>query len=255
MNAIRFEFPQVAKCALMSNPEEPVAAQFGGCRFTARIAIPDYPGQVAAHYREMIRGSVEEFSKSLHVPLGFKHFGLVCSFATPTQLDLYQGDVLCDALKELVRCFGPVFLENVVLPKHQRDDGHRGRFQDLNFHIDRSARQHTQYSLYSRNPDDPEQREPRTASTLFIPNLVAHLQDCRERSVPVTPCEELPNNHTLFKDEDLSDLIGKIIFEQAWAAPAGTGEIGVQFNPQIRHASWYRGRTIKGWPIAVRFLR
>ncbi|MDP6978912.1 MAG: hypothetical protein QF570_09970 [Myxococcota bacterium] len=113
----------------------------------------------------------------------------------------------------------------------------------------------TQHSPYTRDPDDPVQREPRTASTLFVANLVALLQAAREEGVKPEPCEVLPNHHTLFGNEDVRSLVGDILFEQAWSAPAGTGEIGIQHNAFVRHASWYRGLYEKGWPIGVRFLQ
>ncbi len=244
-----------ALAALQRSPESPVEARVSGRLAQVRIGIADYPQRIAAHYDDLIRGNVHAFAKELGAPIEFRHFGLEIEFASEVEIEMFRDQTLDAGARDLVATFGPVFIRNAVLPAAVRKEGHRGRFEDLNFHIDRSALQVTQYSLYTRDPDDPVQRDPRTASTLFIANLVALLQDARETGVPAAPCDVLPNHHTLFGEEDVRSLVGDIIFEQPWGAPAGTGEIGLQHNALVRHASWYRGNYEKGWPIGVQFLK
>jgi len=254
MKAHGLSLPPRALHTLLRAPEEPIETRVSGRPARVRIGIADYRQRIACHYRDLVRGDLVSFAKDLRVPIEFRHFGLEIEFEDPTEIELFLGQTLDAGARDLVAGFGPVFIRNAVLPARHRQEGHRGRFEDLNFHIDRSALQQTQYSLYTRDPDDPVQREPRTASTLFIANLVSLLQDARESGQAPAPQEVLTNHHTLFANDDVRALLGDVIFEQPWSAPAGTGEIGLQHNAYVRHASWYRGHLEKGWPIGVQFL-
>ena len=240
---------------LARQPTDIVEGCLASARFSLRVGIPNYAARIEAHYRELLSAPIAMACESLRQPFKFPNFGLICEFREPCELNVYQGDVLCDGLRDATERFGPVLLSNAFLSKAIRGESQRGRFQDLNFHIDRSQNQETQYSLYSRDPNDPAQREPRTASTLFIPNAVALLQDAQERQLRLQPTEIMPTHHTLFKNEEVRSLVRNVIREQDWSAPPGTGEMAVQFNPHIRHASWYRGLSKKGWHIGVRYLR
>lgn len=254
MSSYRFEIVERLVAELVASPEKTLRGQMSGNPFSLRIGIANYPQRIQEHYCDLVDAPIGVFGVRMLHPIRYRHFGLVCEFDTPTELHLYDGDVLCSNLHRLTDRFGPVVIRNAHLAMAIRAEGQRGRFQDLNFHIDRSFNQHTQYSLYTRDPDCSEQAKPRTASTLFVPNLVSILQDARENGKTPEPVEHLPSHHHLFADCDFEELIGKIIFEQGWSAPEGTGEIAVQHNPDIRHASWYRGLFKKGWPIGVRFL-
>ncbi len=253
MVPIKLEISASILGGLLARPTVSASVRLAGIPCKLELAVPHYAREIGAHYRELIRGDVAAFARKVDVAPPFEHFGLVVRFASEVELCAYElraGVVTLDAsIRELVRVFGPVSFRNAVLPKAQRDDGHKGRFQHLNFHIDRSGNQVDQYSVYTRNPADSEQRPPRTSSTLFISNLVAYLQNLKETGER----GPLHSNHTLFSSETLDTLLGRIIFAQLWNEPEGTGEVVVQDNRYVRHASCYANPFAKSWRLGVRF--
>lgn len=56
-------------------------------------------------------------------------------------------------------------------------------------------------------------------------------------------------------DEPLDDVLGRIVLEHAWDRPEGTGEISLLYNRTVLHASYYRIKDTKGYPIGVRYLK
>lgn len=228
---------------LRRDPEAQFEGILGGTSYTARVAIPDHGDNVAQYYGAAVRNSV--------VPLQFPHFGTIIEFANPTELSVYdENRVLENSLREIVEAFGPLTLRNAYLPERSRRDGQRNIFPSLRFHFDRGATQEDRYSLFWRDPFDEAHHAPRSSSTLFVVNAVAYLQACREGDC--TP--ELKPLYEIFGDDDLDGLIGKIVLEQGWRAPAGTGEISILDNRSVLHASYYAEPENRGYPIGVRYL-
>jgi len=62
----------------------------------------------------------------------------------------------------------------------------RNIFPDLNFHVDRGGQQESLYSLFTRDPFNETQKEPRTSSTVTIANVAGYLQRLRETGKPPT---------------------------------------------------------------------
>ena len=62
-------------------------------------------------------------------------------------------------------------------------------------------------------------------------------------------------NYRIFKNEAAHELLGKVLLEHGWNEPSGTGEISLLDNRTVLHASYYRDRVTKGYPIGVRYLR
>ncbi|MDJ0949420.1 MAG: hypothetical protein QNJ94_10905 [Alphaproteobacteria bacterium] len=226
---------------LEQHPEQELAGRINGTSWSVKVAIPNYGREITRHYGRDVHGT--------GVPFDFRHFGLKCRFADPVELALYDANgVLDEGVRELVRRFGPVIFSRAMLPSAHRDPGQRNVFSNLNFHYDRGAAQGNVISLFWRDPADPVQRHPRESSTLFLANAVAYLQSLKEGAAP----HELKATYTLFEQEDIASLDGRILLELPWNEPEGNGEIAVLDNRTILHASYYR--EARGWPISVRYL-
>ena len=159
-------------------------------------------------------------------------------FDTAQEIEGYdQNHALSDNVKELLRQFGPLIIRNAYMSSKCRAEGQRNIFPDLRFHIDRGSTQENQYSLFCRDPFDPEQMAPRKSSTLIVANIVAFLQAHQEGQNQTNPHQTL---YTIFNNEDLDALFGKIIAHQPWAVPKGTGEICILDNRTVLHSSYYR---------------
>lgn len=52
----------------------------------------------------------------------------------------------------------------------------------------------------------------------------------------------------------ISNYLGKLILEQPWNLAEGTGEICLQDNRQLLHASYDRNASQNGYRIGVRYL-
>lgn len=209
--------------------------------FTAQIAIPDYAAEVERHYGPAAR--------QLDMPGRFRHFGLLVTYRDPTKIQLYdESRTLLDGVRDAIATFGPLLFRNTVsaIPDQEPQ---RNIFPSLRFHVDRAPPQEELYSLFYRDPVDPVQRNPRKSSTLFIANAVGLLQARKEGR----PTEKVPSSCDLFQYEDVDALVGRIVLEQRWDAPTGTGEIVVLDNRTLLHASYYKHE--RGYPISVRYLR
>lgn len=241
---------------LLANPEKTAVGRLAGVPFSARIGIPNYVSEIAGFYADLRVADPRVLSKEFNIPPIFEQFGIVCEFERPLELHMYDDDMVLDErVKELIRQFGPVILRNVYMKKDNREQGHKARFQQLNFHYDRAPYQDDQYSLYVRDPFDPEQKEPRGASTVFISNVVACMQYARQHRLD--PFDEacLQNHYILYGSEDILPALGKVVLEQPWNAPSGQGEIIVIDNRTVFHASYYPNSLKKGWKIGVRYLK
>jgi len=240
---------------LLSNPHGAVIGSYAGKSYTLKIAIPDYARNIAEYYADMLSEDLLTLSQRVEVPFGYKHFGLICEFSEAVELNLHDADMnLDEKVKLAVDRIGPVILRNAYLSSQVRDMGHRNRFPHLSFHVDRSPNQPTPYSMYTRNPFDSEQVEPRTASTLFIANMVAYLQLLREKQSDPASERGVRTLYNIFASTDMQEVLGKTVLEQAWDASRGTGEICVQDNRLIQHASYYRDAARNSYRIGVRYV-
>ena len=189
------------------------------------------------------------------MPELFKHFGISIVFNEPTEIILHDKNMfLSDTVKSLIDMFGAVIIKNAYLDSEQRDIGHRNRFPQLSFHIDRNPSQVTHYSLYTRNPFDAEQVKPRTSMTLFIPYLVAVLQGIKENNNNIADEDGLITRCDLFKPHEIPNLLNSIILPHTWDEPEGTGEISIIDNATLLHASFYPNEAEKGYRIGVRYV-
>jgi len=209
--------------------------------FTARVAIPDYAAAVVRHYGPG--------AGQIDAPAPFRHFGLRIAYRNPARVQLHdESRRLLDGVREAVAAFGPLLFRNAVPALPDREP-QRNIFPSLRFHVDRAPPQEELYSLFYRDPSDPVQRNPRGSTTLFIANAVGLLQAHKEG----LSVDRVPSSCDLFHNEKVDAMAGRILLEQRWDAPAGTGEIAVLDNRTLLHASYYKHQG--GYPICVRYLR
>ena len=242
--------------ALAKTPLQPIEGKVNGSAFQARIGIPAYAENVARHYNGICGGKLEQLCRKIEIPPAFPNFGLVCEFDRPVELAVHDDDLTLDeGLRRIIDRFGPIIIYNASLPTDARREAQRNIFPNLNFHFDRGPNQPTQYSLFFRDPADPVQVKPRESSTVFVANVVAHLQYAKEGHFRP---EDKPwrSRYDIFtEEEDFDGLVGDIVLEHAWNRPEGTGEISLLFNRTVLHASYYRKTNTKGYPIGVRYLK
>jgi len=240
---------------LSKNPGRVLQAEIGGCECTFTIVSPHYVELISDYYKKELRQSLDYYHTQLKIPILFTHFGLRIEFSKPTELHLHGKEmVLPDSIKQLLKNFGVLILQNVYLDTSVRDMGHRNRFPQLNFHVDRVSSQVSYYSVYTRNPFDNEQKYPRTSSTLFIPTLVAYLQGLAEGKTDILSGEGLISNAVLYNPETITPLLNKIIVQHSWDKPTSTGEISIINNCNILHSSYYPNIHNLGYRIGVRYL-
>lgn len=240
---------------LSQQPNGEFTDKFLGKDFSARFIIPGYRQHVRNYYADIIEGSLEQECQKIGMDLPFEHFGMKIKFAKPLEVSLYDTNLhINPGLCQLVDRVGPVVLQNVHLESQVRSYGHRNRFPHLQFHIDRSAQQEARHSMYTRDPFDDEQKHPRTSSTLFIANIVAHLQSLKEGITTRATAENIITTRLIFEKENMEEAIGKVILEQRWDEPEGTGEICMIDNVSVLHASYYRDAQRSGYKIGVRYL-
>ncbi len=224
--------------------------------FKLSIAIKDYSEQVIAHYSRLINGDIRKLCQQAEIPhaLNFQHLGLIVSFERAGELALHSQDMVLDNdLKDLIAEFGAVIFRNVYLVSNIKDMYHRNNFPHLNFHTDRGEAHDNKYSFYTRDPFDCEQQYPRKASTIFIDNAVAYLQSQVEGSLRTNETGRR-GHYSIFKHEGKeTDFFGKLILEQRWSEPVGTGEICMINNLTILHSSYKHGFD-HGYRIGARYL-
>lgn len=242
---------------LERDPSRSFIGRLNGVSYKLHVAIPTYADNVAAHYTQGDRKALAAICERVDLPLDFEFFGLVCTFEEPIELCMYDGEkVMDDNVRRLIERFGAIIVKNAFLNTRRDQDGHKAKFQHLNFHYDRGPHQDEQHSLYSRDPSDPDQVAPRESSTLFIANIVACLQTMKEARTEVVPeGQGQLGSYQLFKNEHVGDLIDRIVVEHRWDEPHGTGEISSLNNRTALHSSYYRNASQTSYRIAVRYLK
>jgi len=224
--------------------------------FELSIAIKGYCDQIIAHYGELVKDDVRTICDKAGIPhaLNFKDFGLIISFKTACELQLHSQEMVLDNyLKELIEEFGAIIFRNAYLVSDIKELYHRNNFPHLNFHTDRGDAHDNKYSFYTRDPFDSEQQYPRKASTIFIDNAVAYLQSYVEKGVRENE-KGRRGHYSIFKHEGKEkDFFGKLILEQRWGEPLGTGEICMINNHTVLHSSYKHGLD-HGYRIGARYL-
>jgi len=223
--------------------------------YRLEIGIENYPNKIQEYYQKFINGNLIEKCRDAQIQnaFGFINFGLIVHFQQSTILKLHNQDMeLCLTIKKLIEEFGVIFFRNACLTKDVANLGHKNNFAHLNFHRDRNDAHHNIFSLYTRDPNDPDQNAPRKASTLFIDNAVAYLQAIVENKINEDE-KGRRGTYDIFKDTELDKLFGNIIFEQAWNAPVGHGEVGAINNYTVLHSSYKHGFD-PGYRIGARYL-
>ena len=229
--------------------------------YELQFKIADYSDKIVQYYSENIKGDIALLCKNAEIEhhLAFKNFGLELIFKEPCELNLHDVDMqLKTALKPLIDQFGVLAFKNAYLSADIIDMCHKNNFPHLNFHRDRNDHQANNYSLYTRNPFDELQQEPRKASTLFVDNAVGYLQAYCEGITKIGE-KGRRGHYAIFGDKDkhihkdISYLFGNIILEQRWDAPVGTGEVCIINNQTVLHSSYKHGFD-KGYRIGARYL-
>jgi hypothetical protein len=240
---------------LFKNPSESLESEIGGRACKIQIVSPHYVELVCQYYADQLLHDLNFYHDSLKIPVLFSHFGLRIDFIESTELHLHDENmILPDSVKDFLKNFGAVIFRNAYLDSSVRDMGHRNRFPQLNFHVDRIPSQVSYYSVYTRNPFDEEQENPRTSSTLFVPMLVAYLQGLSEGKTTLLSDEGLINNAMLYDEESIKPILNTIAVEHSWDRPMGTGEISIINNCNVLHSSYYPDIYDKGYRIGVRYL-
>ncbi len=241
---------------LLLTPEQPLEITLCGSTATIEIAIPHYNQQLMQFYGSNI---LPDFDTAIHrsgIPCQSKHFGLIIRFHQSTVLNMHDEQLsFYGNAKTLIQCFETVIIYNACVDEKSRDVGHRNRFPHLKFHRDRNETQPTPYSLYTRDPHDSEQVKPRISSTLFTSNLVAYLQCMRERDYTQISTKGINAHYDIFKQEDMSQLLNKVVLEHRWDEPDGIGEMSMLDNRHTLHSSYLRQALKHGYRIGVRYLK
>ena len=252
---VKFDITQDIISKLELKPESVITGNLLGHSFEIKIIIPNYRETVQKFYRPQLEHNLNHYIQNLKLPPLFKHFGVCVSFKEPVEIHLHGLEMeLESSAKQLITKYGALILHNVHLDSEMRDMGHRNRFPQLNFHIDRNPAQDTHYSLYTRNPFDEEQKQPRTSSTVFIPYLVAYLQAMKEGRGSIADENGLITRSELYTPADIPELLNAIILPHTWDQPEGVGEISIIDNANILHASYYPNESNKGYRIGVRYV-
>ena len=239
---------------LLSSPDTPIIGTFANSSYQANIIIPNYKDKISVHYKNEIKGDIVQLCDKLDLPHVFKHFGISINFAKPLQLRLHDDDMMMlNNLHSMIKEAGAVIIKNAYLDSQHRDMGHRNRFPQLNFHVDRSEKQPSHYSMYTRNPFDEEQKKPRNSSTLFIAKVIGYLQSNKEKSIDESIEQGNKGSYTIFKEENMKELVNEIIVEHNWNEAEGTGEVSMIDNITCLHASYYPAFE-KGYKIGVRYV-
>jgi len=240
---------------LLSSGSQIMPGEFLNNTYQASVIIPNYKQNIATHYQDIIAGNIDHYCNEKRLPQVFNHFGVLLRFNNPTQLHLHDKEMnMIPALHPIIKEAGSVIIKNAYLDSTHRSMGHRNRFPQLNFHVDRSENQPTHYSMYTRNPFDQEQKFPRTSSTLFVASIVAHLQAIKENQAEAISATGNRGSYQIFQRENINELIDKIIVEHAWNEPLNTGEISILDNITCLHASYYPDLMNKGYKIGVRYV-
>ena len=251
-----FQVPDSIINELLQSPDQPITTELDGHSVSLHLAIPNYLQQLQQFYGLTIFPDINTVVSRSGIDFATEHFGLVIHYDKAVELTLHDNEMsIIGNAKKLIELFEVVTIINASLNQSSRDHGHRNRFPHLKFHRDRNESQPTPYSLYTRNPFDPEQSQPRISSTLFIANLVAYLQCMKEREYEQIKVKGMHSHYDIFKQQDMSLALEKVIHEHRWDAPEGTGEISMLDNRCTLHASYMRDAVYQGYRIGVRYLK
>lgn len=254
-SCVNFDLSKDIISSLEKNPNQAYHGSLFGHTYTARIIIPDYVSKVQVYYKDQLKNTIDDYVQSLKLPDIFDSFGVCIAFDEPTEIHLHNEEMqLQQSAKDLMTKFGAVVLHNVYLDSVMRDVGHRNRFPQLNFHIDRNPAQETHYSVYTRNPFCEDQKPPRTSMTVFIPYLVAYLQGIKEGKGNIACDDGLITRSELYTPAEVPDLLNSILLPHTWDQPEGVGEISMIDNANLLHASYYPNENNKGYRIGVRYV-
>jgi hypothetical protein len=249
------QFDDATLATLFADPEGEVQGLFDGIPYTARIAIPHYGERISSFYKGILPNGLRAACIGARIPFDLPHFGLVVTFADAAEIALHDADLqLNEKVRALVGRYGPVIFRNAHIERDVRKMFHRNIFPHLRFHVDRGPSMPNQFSCFTRDPFDAEQRHPRTSSTLFIANIVSWLE--LVRSGGCKPGEEtgVRPSTNLFERTAMAPLFGEIILEQPWSEPEGTGEIAVIDNRTMLHATYHKDGMTGGYRIGARYL-
>ncbi|MCG8693813.1 MAG: hypothetical protein MI806_21635 [Minwuiales bacterium] len=240
----------------LDRPGAVVAGRAGSVPFAASILIPDYDREIQRHYGGAAGPDLAAACERAGIAFDLPQFGLLCRFDRPVEIVAHDAEfVLDDDLRAAVAAVGPVILQNAYLGEATRGRCHRNIFANLEFHVDRGPGLPNQYSLFTRDPFDDAQRLPRQSSTLFVANIVAHLQNRLEHPESGgAAAGGRRMKYAIFRDAPVEPLFGRVMLQQAWNAPAGTGEICVIDNRTVLHASYHPNPKQRGYPIGARYL-
>ncbi len=228
---------------LVENPSKFLDLRIGTHNLKCGIVIPDIASEIKHQFSE-----ISETDNALK-NMPFKHFGFIVEFEKEIGLNVFNKDLQLNShLKYVVSMFGVCIFKNIKLENPAHTKFHKNIFPDLVFHIDRGDNFSNQFSLFYRDPDDPEHRFPRRTTTLIMPKAAAHLQAVKENCVSSSTLI----NCKLFNDMSAEHAIGKYMVEQKWDAPELNGEICFFDNRTVLHASYHRGNF--GYPISVQYL-
>jgi hypothetical protein len=238
-----------------ARPAVTLRGGFQGIGYSAHVALPDYGHVIARHYRAAAPDGLPAACNLADIHFDTPQFGLIIAFDDPAEVAVHDGDLVLDqSIRALVAQFGAVFLRNATIAGTARERFHRNIFPHLKFHVDRGPTSSNQHSCFTRDPDDPAQREPRRSSTLFIANIVAWLEEVRTSRADPGLERGTRASYELFQNGEAAKLFGKIILEQAWNASAGTGEIAIIDNRTVLHATYDKQKKLRGYPIGTRYL-
>lgn len=251
----RVEFDPALFEPLRQHPEIPVIGSLHGASFRASVGIPHYDRRIAEYYGDIAPAGLNAICETAGIPFDLAQFGLIISFERPTEIAVHDDDMVLDeSIRTMIARFGPVFFRNATIISDMRDRFHRNVFPHLRFHVDRGSTMPNQYSCFTRDPSDAQQRPPRTSSTLFIANIVAWLELVRAGIYKPGKDRGAISSCDLFRQVDIEPLLGDIVLDQPWTAPAGIGEIGIIDNKTVLHASYHWKGAEKGYPIGARYL-
>ncbi len=248
-----FEFSEFER--LFRDPDGEIKGRVGDVPFRARIAIPDYGARLARYYPTVAPNGMAAASVQAEIPFDLTQFGLIITFQSQADIPVHDdGMVLDDSVRALVARFGPVIFRNACIAGNARNRFHRNIFPHLRFHIGRGPALHNQYSCFTRDPIDAEQRFPRASSTVFTANIAAWLESVRSGQADPESERGVRPSYDLFTDADMTPVLGEIVLEQKWDAHAGTGEIVVADNRTVLHATYHKDGKTKGYKIGARYL-
>ncbi len=241
--------------ALRQNPKSSIDGRFQGIPFNARIAIPDYGEHLLRRYGATAPRGLPSACEQAGIRFDLARFGLVIAFDDPAEIAIHGLDMVLDGtVRDLVERFGPVVFRNAHIAGEARNQFHRNIFPHLRFHTDRGPTAENQYSCFTRDPFDAEQRGRRASSTLFMANLAAWLEYVQNGGGDARAERGVRASYDLFEGTDMKALLGGVVFEQPWHEPDGTGEVVVADNRTVLHATYHKDGETKGYPIGARYL-